>query len=154
MGIPFIIPWAHAAHCLTNNEGVVYGQGWCIGSWVGVIDSFSLGLNHLDAWLRLAKSPTTKQTVTSVQPHLIQQHIPPSRCRLEEEQTSHPLVHWLPQSHATKSLGTSAQQTLSCGIMKALSSHIDSSLLTVRHHHHSKSSNNHNIFQRYSSDSP
>ena len=34
---------------------MVYGQGWCIGSWVRVIDSFSLGLHHLDAWLRLAK---------------------------------------------------------------------------------------------------
>ena len=30
--------------CLTNNEGMVYGQGWCIGSWVGVIDSLSVGL--------------------------------------------------------------------------------------------------------------
>ena len=42
-------------HCL-------YGQGWCIGSWVGVIDSFSLALHHLDAWLSLAKKSISIDT--------------------------------------------------------------------------------------------
>ena len=31
------------------------GQGWCIGSWVGVIDSLSVGLRHLGAWLLCVK---------------------------------------------------------------------------------------------------
>ena len=34
----------------------MYGQGWCISSWVGLIDSFSVGLHNLDACLHLAKT--------------------------------------------------------------------------------------------------
>ena len=44
-----MITWALATHCLTNNEGVVRGRGWCIGGWVGVIDNLSVGLRHLGA---------------------------------------------------------------------------------------------------------
>ena len=39
----------------------MYGQRWCIGSWVGVIDSLRVGLHHLDAWLRLAKKGKRRQ---------------------------------------------------------------------------------------------
>ena len=50
------ISWAHATHCLTNNESMVYDQGWCIGSWVGVIDGFSVGLHHVGAFVHSPES--------------------------------------------------------------------------------------------------
>ena len=39
----------------------MYGQGWCIGSWLGVIGSLSVGLHHLDACGELAKKSSDNE---------------------------------------------------------------------------------------------
>ena len=50
---------------------------------------------------------------------------PPSKRPMTEEQTRHPL-HWFTDSHRATLPSQWVRQTLSCGTMKALSSHIDS----------------------------
>ena len=65
--IPIIITWTHAMQCTTNNEGVVCGQWWCIGGWVGVIESFRVGLCHLGTYVRAVKKVnTTKLTISFI----------------------------------------------------------------------------------------
>ena len=61
-----MITWTHVMQCTTNNEGVVCGQWWSIGGWVGVIDSLRVGLDHANAFVHAVKKYSTLKKETYI----------------------------------------------------------------------------------------
>ena len=51
--------------CTANNDGVVCGQWWFIGGWVGVIDSLRVGLRHGVRACELSKKWFARSTLLS-----------------------------------------------------------------------------------------